>query len=60
MSHKFFELLYHTGYLPQKIKNRQMKKLPITVIAIVSLITTVIAQQKDIPVFVSGTEGHKS
>ena len=37
-----------------------MKKLQVTAIAIVSLITTAIAQQKDIPVFVSGTEGHKS
>lgn len=37
-----------------------MKKLQVTAIAIVSLITTAIAQQKDTPVFVSGTEGHKS
>ena len=37
-----------------------MKKLKVTAIALVSLITTAIAQQKDIPVFVSGTEGHKS
>lgn len=37
-----------------------MKKTAATTIALFVFITTALAQVKDIPVFVSGTEGHKS